>query len=133
MPAAALAGESPILPASWNDFRMHPLRLICLSSWSGLFILQLSLLLPGYQIDLYWILLLTLPLLLPLPGLWHDRLYTYRWVGFMMLLYFCVGISELVANPALQTYALGTTICSILLFLTSIYYARLLGIRNQNS
>ena len=112
---------------------MHPLKATCLASWVGLFGLQLSLLWPGYDIDLYWILLLSLPLLLPVHGLWRDRLYTYRWVGFITLIYFCIGISELVANPALKYYALGTTICAILLFLASIYYARRLGIRNQGS
>ena len=112
---------------------MHPLKAICLASWVGLIGLQLSLLLPAYQIDLYWVLLLSLPLLIPLPGLWRDRLYTYRWVGFLMMIYFCIGISELVANPELWLFGLGTTICSILLFLASIYYARLLGIRSQRS
>ena len=112
---------------------MHPLKAICLASWVGLIGLQLSLLLPANQIGLYWVLLLSLPLLIPLPGLLRDRLYTYRWVGFLMMIYFCVGISELVANPELRWFGLGTTICSILLFLASIYYARLLGIRNQRS
>ncbi|MCG8434097.1 MAG: DUF2069 domain-containing protein, partial [Gammaproteobacteria bacterium] len=85
------------------------------------------------QIDLFWILLLSLPLLLPLPGLWRDRLYTYRWVGFLTLIYFCVGISELVANPELRKYGLGTSLCSISLFLASIYRARLLGLRQHRS
>ena len=112
---------------------MHPLKATCLASWTGLFGSQLSLLWPDYKIDLYWILLLSLPLLIPLPGLWRDRLYTYRWVGFMTMIYFCVGISEWVANPELQIYALATIIFSTLLFLASIYYARRLGARNQAS
>lgn len=110
---------------------MHPLKAVCLGSWLGLFSLQFSLPWLDYQIDLYWVLLLSLPLLFPLRGLWRDRLYTYRWTGFMTLIYFCIGISEWMANPDLAHYGLGTTICSILLFLASIYYARLLGIRNQ--
>lgn len=28
-----------------------------------------------------------LPLLLPLPGLWRDRLYTYRWTSLLVWLY----------------------------------------------
>ena len=33
-----------------------------------------------------------LPLLLPLPGLLRDRLYTYRWLSLMVWLYFTEGI-----------------------------------------
>lgn len=108
---------------------MHPLKTICLLSWACLCLLQLSLLLPGLGIDIYWVLLLGLPLLAPLRGLYRDQLYTYRWVGYLMLIYFCVGISELVSNPALRLYALGTTVASIALFLASIYYARYLSLR----
>lgn len=33
-----------------------------------------------------------LPLLLPLPGLWAMRLYTYRWVSLGVWLYFIEGV-----------------------------------------
>ena len=33
-----------------------------------------------------------LPLLLPLPGLWRYRLYTYRWVSLMIWLYMTEGL-----------------------------------------
>jgi len=33
-----------------------------------------------------------LPLLLPLPGLWKMRLYTYRWVSLFVWLYFIEGV-----------------------------------------
>ena len=33
-----------------------------------------------------------LPLLLPLPGLWRNRMYTYRWVSLMVWLYFTEGV-----------------------------------------
>ena len=33
-----------------------------------------------------------LPLLLPLAGLWRNRMYTYRWVSLMVWLYFTEGI-----------------------------------------
>jgi uncharacterized membrane protein len=32
-----------------------------------------------------------LPLLLPLPGLWRNRMYTYRWLSLMVWLYFTEG------------------------------------------
>ena len=73
------------------------------------------------DVDYYWVLLLTLPLLFPLKGLLNDRLYTYRWIGYMTLIYFCVGVSELVSNPMLKTYGFATTIASTSLFIASIY------------
>jgi uncharacterized membrane protein len=33
-----------------------------------------------------------LPLLLPLPGLLHARMYTYRWVSLLVWLYFAEGV-----------------------------------------
>ena len=106
---------------------MHPLKLASLLSWLGLFVLQASLLWPGSGVSVYWGLPLTAALLLPLPGLVIGKLYTYRWVGFLAMGYFCVGISELAVNPALRIYALGTTVCSVLLFLAAIYFARRQG------
>jgi len=32
------------------------------------------------------------PLLIPLAGLWRDRLYTYRWLSLMVWLYFTEGV-----------------------------------------
>jgi hypothetical protein len=32
------------------------------------------------------------PLLLPLPGLIHNRLYTFRWLTLMVWLYFIEGV-----------------------------------------
>ncbi len=112
---------------------MTRLKAVCLISWGGLFLSQLYLFRPGLDIDPYWGLLLTTPLLLPLPGLLRDRLYTYRWVGFLMLLYLCVGISEWVANPALRRYGLATAIFSISLFLASIYHARFLRLNARQT
>ena len=33
-----------------------------------------------------------LPLLIPLIGLWRNRMYTYRWVSLMVWLYFTEGV-----------------------------------------
>ena len=110
---------------------IHPLQLICLASLIGLLICQLSLFLSIQgSLSFYWALILSLPLLLPLKGLIVSRLYTYRWVGFLALFYFCVGISELVSNPVLQLYAYLTTMLSIVLFIASIYYTRYLSLNS---
>jgi len=111
---------------------MHPLKAISLLSWLGLLASQLYLLWPANGVDYYWVILTSLPLLFPIKGLLLDQRYTYRWIGFMTLIYFCIGISELVSNPQLRVYGLGTTISSTLLYLSTIYYARYLGLRAQN-
>ncbi len=110
---------------------MHPLKVISMLSGLSLFVFQCGLVLPDPGVDYYWVLLLSLPLLFPFKGLLNDRLYTYRWIGYMTLVYFCVGISELVSNPLLRVYGFGTTVSSTLLFLASIYYARFLGQQAQ--
>jgi uncharacterized membrane protein len=38
-----------------------------------------------------WLAIKVLPLLLPLPGLVRNRLYTYRWVSLFVWLYFIEG------------------------------------------
>jgi uncharacterized membrane protein len=103
---------------------MHPLKAASLLSWFGLLASQATLLLPGSQVSVYWSLSLVAALLVPLPGLIAGRTYTYRWIGFLMLVYFCIGISELAVDAGLRGYALGTTICSVSLFLSAIYFAR---------
>lgn len=108
---------------------MHALKIICLLCWIGLLGLQFALPWLGGS---PWLLLLALPLLIPIRGLLNDRRYTYKWIGFLALLYFCIGISELFANPELRLYGLATTIASTLMFLASIYYARYLGVRRED-
>ena len=107
---------------------MHKLKFVCLLSWLVLTAFQLAL---PWQMQNAWLVLLALPLLVPLRGLLAERRYTYKWVGFMTLLYFCIGISELFSNPDLRLYGFATTIASTLLFLASIYYARYLGLRDR--
>lgn len=111
---------------------MNPLKPICLIAWAILLGSQLSLLWPALDVDFYWVCLLSFPLLVPAKGLFQDSRYTYKWIGFLTLIYFCIGISELFANPDLKVFALLTTVSSTLLFLASIYYARYLGVREQH-
>lgn len=111
---------------------MHTLKVICLVCWSVLVAFQATLPWLAGDSPNYWLALLALPLLIPLAGLLRDKRYTYKWVGFLMLLYFCIGISELFSNPELRIYGLATTVASTLLFLSSIYYARYLGMKHSD-
>lgn len=101
-----------------------------MAALAGLLITQIGLFyFADGTIDWYWVGLLTLPLFIPLRGIISDRLYTFKWIGFLTLLYFCIGISELVSNPELRTYAYLTTLFSTILFISSIYYARYLRLK----
>lgn len=112
---------------------MHPLKTISLLAWLSLLAFQLSLFWPGSSINNYWAAALTIALLVPARGLLTARPYTYKWIGFLMMAYFCIGISELVSNPELRIYGFGTTISSMLLFLASIYFARYLGLQARKT
>ena len=109
----------------------HQLKAISLLSWGVLFACQLALPWLTQSPPNYWLMLLAFPLLIPLRGLLLGQRYTYKWIGFLAMLYFCIGISELVSNPHLRLYGFATTIASMLLFLAAIYYARYLGQQTQ--
>ena len=111
---------------------MHSLKIISLLSWAALLVFQIALPWMHHPQGNYWLLLLVLPLLIPLNGLLRNQRYTYKWIGFLTLLYFCIGISELVSNPDLRIYGFGTSMASMLLFLASIYYARYLGLQRRD-
>jgi uncharacterized membrane protein len=108
---------------------VHILKITSLLSWLLLTLSQLALPWLTVAPANYWVLLLVLPLLIPLRGLLRDQRYTYKWIGFLTMLYFCIGISELIMNPQLRLYGLTTTAASTLLFLASIYYARYLSLQ----
>lgn len=108
----------------------HPLKIISLIAVTGQILNQLSLL---YWIEgnIRYILApaFAIPLLIPLSGMIRERLYTYRWTGFLTMMYFLIGVSESFTNPDLRIYGVLTLVFSISLFLSSIYYSRYLGIR----
>ena len=110
----------------------HPLKIISLISVLALLACQLGLIL--WLDNEYRYLIATtlgLPLLIPIRGLIMDRRYTYKWVGFLTLLYFSIGVSESFANPALRTYSVLSILFSCLLFIGSVYYSRYLRMHEQ--
>jgi uncharacterized membrane protein len=101
-------------------------------SWASLLAMQIALPWMTNPQGSYWLLSLVLPLLIPFRGLLSNQRYTYKWIGFLTMFYFCIGISVLVSNPQLRLYGFGTSIASMLLFLASIYYARYLGLQRRD-
>ncbi len=113
---------------------VHPLKLTSIAALSGLLLCQLGLIFwQRSSFDLYWPLILSFPLLFPFQGLISNKRYTYKWIGFLSLFYFCVGISELASSPELKIYASLTTFFSIALFISSIYYTRYLNVTTQKT
>lgn len=55
-----------------------------------------------------WILaaIATVPLLLPLRGVWAGSLRAMTWAGYLSMLYFVVGVMEAWANPPQRPAAL---------------------------
>jgi uncharacterized membrane protein len=79
-------------------------------TWLGLIVLQpvwLALLPPPAGPG-RWALaaLATLPLLLPLGGVWRGSLRAMTWAGYLAMLYLVIGVMEAWANPPQRPAAL---------------------------
>ncbi len=106
---------------------VHPLKLISLLTIITLIGCQISLIF-WLQNDYRFMIagILTLPLLFPLKGMFSNKRYTFKWTGFVTLIYFSIGISESFANPDLRIYSALNVLLSGILYLSSIYYSRYL-------
>ena len=110
----------------------HPLKLISLISIVALIGCQLGLIFWLDNDYRYFISgILSVPLLFPLKGLFSNKRYTFKWTGFLTMLYFSIGVSESFANPDLQIYGALNILLSGILFVSSIYYSRYLRIIEQ--
>jgi uncharacterized membrane protein len=68
-----------------------------------------------------------LPMLLPLAGLWRQRLYTYRWTSLLVWLYFTEG-----AVRATSERGLGAALAGVEVLLSlSLFAACLMQVRTQ--
>jgi uncharacterized membrane protein len=52
-------------------------------------------------------LIATLPLLLPLAGVWRGSLRSMTWGGYLSMLYLVIGVTEAWANPPQRPAALA--------------------------
>jgi uncharacterized membrane protein len=74
-----------------------------------------------------WLVLKTLPLLLPLMGILKGRRYTYQWAPMLMLAYFTEGVVRAWSDQGVLSAWLGgaEVLLSVVFFFAAIYYAKL--------
>ncbi len=72
-----------------------------------------------------WLVLKVLPLLLPLRGILHGRLYTYRWSSLLIWLYFTEGTVRAWTDSGFSaTLAIFEVILTLVFFVVVAWYTR---------
>lgn len=72
-----------------------------------------------------WLMLKTVPLLLPLFGILRGKRYTYQWASMFVLFYFTEGVVRAWSDSGLSAaLALGEVVLSVVFFFAAIYFAR---------
>lgn len=72
-----------------------------------------------------WLALKALPLLLPLAGIVRGKLYTYRWITLLILVYFVEGAVRAYSDKGLSAQCAGMEILlTLLIFGSAIAYVR---------
>jgi len=104
---------------------MHLLRLIAAGSLAALIFLCLlwesvwAPIRPGGSA----LMLKALPLLAPLWGILHGKVYTYRWTSMLVLAYLCEGIVRAWSERGVsQLLASAEIALSLILFVTTLSY-----------
>lgn len=74
-----------------------------------------------------WLALKVLPLVVPLAGLYKNRMYTYRWVSLMIWLYFTEGVVRAWSDTLLLGRALAgiEIVLCLMLFTACAMHVRL--------
>jgi uncharacterized membrane protein len=73
-----------------------------------------------------FLVLKTLPLLLPLFGILKGKRYTYQWASMFILLYFTEGCVRAWSESGIsRNLALLEVVLSLIFFLCAIFYAKL--------
>jgi uncharacterized membrane protein len=71
------------------------------------------------------LMLKALPLLTPLFGLLRGKIYTYRWVSFLCLAYFCEGVVRAWSeHGTARSLAVAEIVLSSLLIVSALVYVR---------
>jgi uncharacterized membrane protein len=95
--------------------------LVCLIFLTLAWELWLAPLRPGGS----WLVLKTLPLLLPLRGVLAGRVYTYRWAMMLVLAYFMEGVVRAYGDRGtVAMLATVEVVLALIFFVSSIAYVR---------
>jgi uncharacterized membrane protein len=116
---------APTAPPVEADRVVRLTRALALGSVTGLIVL-------GLGWELWWaptgsgtLALKVLPLLLPLPGLWRHRMYTFRWLSLLVWLYFLEGAVRATSESGLsQALALVEVLLCLVLFAACALHVR---------
>jgi len=103
------------------------LRLLASASLIALILLSLSweLWLAPLRPGGSWLVLKTLPLLLPLFGILHGKRYTYRWATLLIWIYFTEGVMRSFTEPSpVRELAVLEIVLSLVFFASAAWYAR---------
>jgi uncharacterized membrane protein len=66
-----------------------------------------------------------LPLLIPLPGLWRARMYTYRWVSLLVWIYFAEGVVRATTDKGVSAVLAGIEVLlCLVLFVACALHVR---------
>lgn len=90
----------------------------CLFYWYGE-------LLPSARLGAWLPMMLTAPLLIPLPGLIRGKAYTHAWTSLLSLLYIVWALTEILATPAARPAAYPAFFSGLLLFTGCLMFVRL--------
>lgn len=100
-------------------------RVLALSSLIGLIVLGLAWELWLAPTGTGTLALKVLPLLLPLPGLWRHRIYTYRWLSLLVWLYFTEGAVRATSDRGLSAVLAGIEVAlCLVLFIACALHVR---------
>lgn len=75
-----------------------------------------------------WLVLKTLPLLLPLRGILNERRYTFQWASMFILIYFTEGMVRATSDRGTQALLAAIEVLLATIFFTAtITYCRFTG------
>ena len=75
--------------------------------------------------NLFWMVVLLVPVAAPLPGLLRQDRRTYAWATLCVAPYFVYGTMEVIANPATRAAAGAILFASLAWFVMLVRYLRL--------
>ncbi len=77
---------------------------------------------------------LVLPLLIPLRGILHGRLYTHAWVSMLALGYFAIAVDIAYNRSGVERWiGLIMVACSVAMFFGDVYWVKLEARRRRHA